>query len=42
MLAIAHRLVSDLADDPRLIERFAQCCADRAAERWTAMQRWRS
>jgi hypothetical protein len=42
MRAIARRLVADLGHDERLLEKFAACCAEEAARRWQAIQRyWR-
>lgn len=42
MRAIARRLVNDLARDERLLEKFAACCAEEAAQRWRAIARyWR-
>jgi hypothetical protein len=42
MRAISLQLVRGLAKDPRLLERFATCCAEGAAERWRSIQRfWR-
>jgi len=42
MRTIARRLVADLTQDKRLIEKFAACCAEQAAQRWRFMgRRWR-
>jgi hypothetical protein len=40
MRRIARRLVVGLAQDQRLLEKFAACCAEGAGERWRVIQRY--
>jgi hypothetical protein len=40
MRRIARRLVGGLAQDQRLLEKFAACCAEGAALRWNVIQRY--